>query len=83
MWHHRRTEPGGAPGDTGAAEFTGDLVLQGPLAEVHHVRSLVDPHNPVRRARGQHQTHVFRSELHVRHRRPAVHQSRPLYLKTE
>ena len=59
--------PRGVPGDAAAAELAGDLVLQGPLAQVHHVRSLVDPHHSVRRAGGQHQAHVFRGKLHISH----------------
>ena len=58
-------------------------MLQGPLAEVHHVRSLVDPHYAVGRAGGQHQTHVFGGKFDVRHRCPAVHQSGPLDLRSQ
>ena len=58
-------------------------MLQGPLAEVHHVRSLVDPHHAVGGAGGQHQTHVFRGKLNIRHRCPAVNQSGPLDLKSQ
>lgn len=59
--------PRRVPRDAAAAELAGDLVLQRPLAQVHHVRSLVDPHHAVCRAGGQHQAHVFGGKLHISH----------------
>lgn len=56
-------------------------MLQRPLTQVHHIRSLVDPHHTVRRAGGQHQAHVFRGKLHISHRGSTVHQCGSLYLK--
>lgn len=75
--------PWGIPRDAAAAELAGDLMLQGPLAQVHHIGSLVDPHNSIRRAGGQHQAHVFRGKLHISHWGSTVHQGGSLYLKTE
>lgn len=72
--------PGRVPRDAGAGEFGRDLVLQGPLAQVHHVRGLVDSHHAVCRTCGQHQAHVLRGKLHIGHRCPTVHKCGSLYL---
>lgn len=75
--------PRRVPRDAAAAELGGNLVLQGPLTQVHHIRGLVDPHHAVRRAGGQHKAHVLRRKLDVRHRGPTVHQRGSLYLETQ
>lgn len=75
--------PGRVPRDAAAAELAGDLMLQRPLAQVHHIRSLVDPHHSVCWAGGQHQAHVFGGKLHVSHWGATVHQGGSLDLKME
>ena len=77
------SRPGGVPGDAGAAKLAGDLMLQGPLAEVHDVRCLINAHHPIGRASGQHQTHVLGSKLYVCHGCPTVHQRGSLNLRTQ
>lgn len=39
--------PRGVPGDAGAGEFAGDLMLEAPLAQVHHIWSFIDAHDTV------------------------------------
>lgn len=75
------TKPWRVPWYAAAAKLAWDLVLQGPLAQVHHIRSLIDPHHSVRRASSQHQTHVFRSKLHVCHRGSTIHECGSFDLK--
>lgn len=79
--NERMLLPWRVPWDAAAAELGGNLVLQGPLTQVHHIRGLVDSHHAVRRAGGQHKAHVLRSKLDVCHWGSTVHQRGSLYLE--
>lgn len=61
------------PGDAGEGDLERDLVLEGPLRQVHDVGRLVDPDDPVRADRGEHEAQDLGAELDVRHGGTRVH----------
>lgn len=64
---------GSVPGQTAQRQFVANLVLHGPLREVHNVRGLIDANNAVGGGGGQQESQVLGCKLHIRDTGPRVY----------